>query len=612
MESGTGEVAKVMMRTFLGLGVALAALPLAGLAQQPGTPLVTVQPRDAVAQGVWVQVEAQPTLAQAEARARAYASRLPQVAGYAMDTGWYAIVLGPFAPADAAERLAFLRGQGVIPADSYVTDGGRFGQRYWPAGALPGAATLPGANAAPVPANPVPADPVPADPLPADPFAADETPAAARAAEAALDAAARRALQEALQWEGHYQGAIDGAFGPGTRASMAEWQGERGFDTTGVLTTRQRETLLAEVAAARAALGLATVTEEEAGISVTLPMALVEFAGYEPPFVQYAPRDESGVRVMLISRRGDAATLATLYDLLQGLEAMPLEGERSLTRSTFRISGRDARHRSHAEAELIGGSIKGFVLVWPADDAARMDRVLAAMQGSFRATSDRTLDAGLGLPSAVAPDLLMQGLDTRKPRRARSGFYVDGRGTVATTAEAVEACGRITIDGGIEARVRLTDASGLALLDPAMPLAPPAHATFASTPPRPGSEAAVAGFAYAEVLDAPVMTYGAVADLTGLGGETDLMRLSLPALPGDAGGAILDASGAVTGMLLPRAEGPRVLPDEVAHALQAGPLVTRLAEAGLAPEPAVPGPSLPAADLTARGVKMAVRVLCWE
>ncbi|WP_164738173.1 serine protease [Frigidibacter oleivorans] len=603
-----------MMRTFLGLGVALAALPLAGLAQQQGAPLVTVQPRDAVVQGVWVQVEAQPTLAQAEARARAYASRLPQVAGYAMDTGWYAIVLGPFAPEDAAERLAFLRGQGVIPADSYVTDGARFGQRYWPAGAFPDAlavappdTALPGTAAAPLPA-----DPAPADPLAADPFAAEETPAEARAAEAALDAEARRALQEALQWEGHYLGAIDGAFGPGTRASMAEWQGERGLDTTGVLTTRQRETLLAEVAAARVALGLATVTEEEAGISVTLPMALVEFAGYEPPFVQYAPKDGSGVRVMLISRRGDAATLATLYDLLQGLEAMPLEGERSLTRSDFRISGRDARHRSHAEAELSGGSIKGFVLVWPAGDADRMDRVLAAMQGSFRATSDRTLDAGLGLPSAVAPDLLMQGLDTRKPLRARSGFYVDGRGTVATTTEAVEACGRITLDGGIEARVRLTDASGLALLDPAMPLAPPAHAAFASTPPRPGSEAAVAGFAYAEVLDAPVMTYGAVAELTGLGGETDLMRLSLPALPGDAGGAILDASGAVTGMLLPRAEGPRVLPEEVAHALQAGPLVTRLAEAGLAPEPAVPGPSLPAADLTARGVKMAVRVLCWE
>ena len=65
--------------------------------------------------------------------ARAYASIFPETAGFRLGTGWYAVALGPFDPAEAAGKLADLRSQGLIPSDSYITDGAAHGAQFWPA-----------------------------------------------------------------------------------------------------------------------------------------------------------------------------------------------------------------------------------------------------------------------------------------------------------------------------------------------------------------------------------------------------------------------------------------------------------------------------------------------
>ncbi|MEZ5869690.1 MAG: hypothetical protein R3D46_15190 [Defluviimonas denitrificans] len=99
------------------------------------------------AQQSWVQIEARPTLSEAEERARAYANAFPNVAGFAMSTGWYAIALGPYTDTEAAVQLQLLRGERLIPSDSYVSDGGRFGRQFWPVG---GAVTAPAPTTGPV------------------------------------------------------------------------------------------------------------------------------------------------------------------------------------------------------------------------------------------------------------------------------------------------------------------------------------------------------------------------------------------------------------------------------------------------------------------------------
>lgn len=566
--------------------------------------LIMIAASVAEAQDSWVQIEAQPSLREGEERARAYSGVFPNVNGFAMTTGWYAVVLGPFTPEEAERQLFLLKSERLIPSDSYIATGSRFRSQFWPIG---------GTAALPAPAAPDTDTVTLAPALPTT--LPDETPAEARRSEALLLAEDRMELQEALQWEGHYAGAIDGAFGAGTRRSMGAWQTAMGYEATGILTTAQRAELLAAYQADRAALGLETVTDEEAGIEIVLPLALVEFDRYQPPFAHFREKDGSGFRALLISQKGDQTTLAGLYEAMQTLEIVPVSGERRLGATSFVLSGQNDRLHSYTQAEVRDGAVKGFTLVWPATEATRATRIIEAMKAGFRSLGDTALDPGLVAPLAEDHANLMAGLEIRRPMRSRSGFFVGGAGLVATTAEAIAQCGRVTVDRDTDTEIVLNDAaSGLAVLKPKTPLSPRVHASFAAG--RVNSEIAVAGFSYEDALDTAVMSFGTLADTSGLDGEQDLTRLSVKTLDGDAGGPVLDGTGAVVGMLLPRSpEGGRVLPDDVGLALDGTQIGVTLAEAGLVTEPAAvteAAATLAPEDLTLLGRDMTVLVSCWN
>ncbi len=553
----------------------------------------------------WVQIEAQPNLREAEVRARAYSGVFDDVQGYRLGSGWYAITLGPYDRPGADARLRELRAERLIPADSFLNDGRNFRQPFWPVGAAlrttpldPPAAPEPAPEQAPLAAAPPP----------------DETPAEARRSESLLDRPAREELQTALQWKGYYTSAIDGAFGPGTRAAMVGWQADRGYDQTGVLTTMQREELLSDWQSAMAELGMETVRDEAAGIEIDLPKAMVAFARYEPPFAHYDSIDGTATRVLLISQPGDQQTLFGLYDIMQTLEIVPTEGFRERSGSSFVLTGQQAGLQSYTFAELRGGLIKGYTLVWDPADAERMTRVLDAMKASFTPFGDFALDPSEGDESAAARRDLLAGLEIRRPVRVRSGFYVDDRGAVLTSAEAVAGCGRVTLDDRHAARVALTDADlGIAVLRPETPLAPMGVAEFRTASTRPLSEVAASGFSYGDRIALPTLTFGTLQEMGGLNGEEGLARLAMTVMPGDAGGPVYDASGAVMGMLLPRAEDTaRLLPPDVTFAADASALADALEAAGVSVRPANQQGALAPEDLARIATGMTVMVSCWE
>ncbi len=537
----------------------------------------------------WVQVEARPTLAQAEERARAYAARLEDVAGYRLASGWYAIALGPYDEAVAAETLARLRAAGQIPGDSYLADGSNYREQFWP---VAGAAPEPGA--APVP-------PVPAE----------ESPAEARAAERRLGKAEREEVQRALKAAGFYAARIDGDFGPGTRKSMAAWQRASGFAETGVLTSAQRSALVEAWRAAQASLGLAPVRDMEAGIEIALPLGLVTLTGYEAPFARYEGSD--GVQVLLISATGGADALLGLYEVMQTLEVVPLAGARRIGRGRFTIEGENARYQTRVEAQLTDDGVKGFALIWPAGDAMRRGVALAAMQESFAPIPGVVLPDTAGNPEIRGGDLLA-GLQLRRPERSASGFYVDAAGAVLTAAERVAGCSRITLDGEAEAEVAaFDDGLGVALLRPVAAQVPIEFGRLRAGMPRRDAEVAVAGYAYDGVLGAPTISFGTLEDVRGLDGDARLARLALMAQPGVAGGPVLDMAGGVVGMLLPRREDPaQSLPKEVRFAADAAALGAFLEAQGVAPAASERVAPLDPEDIALVGADMTVLVECWN
>lgn len=564
-------------------------------------------------QTMWLQIEAQPTLSAARERASAYASRIENVAGFRLGrTNWHAVVIGPFDAETAENRRASLRSQGLIPSDSFTSDGASYGERFWPIGA--GSAPLPEAPAEAAPATPqTPVETlepvVPAPPL-------DESPAEARRSETLLTLGQRRELQTALQWEGVYNAAIDGAFGRGTRAAMRDWQIAKGYEPTGILTTRQRQALLTAYNAILQGLGMEQVRDDVAGIEITLPLELVGFDRYEPPFAHYGPNkmDDKVPKVLLISQKGDVNTLFGLYDIMQTLEIVPEDGAREKRNNSFTLIGEGDDFISQTEATVRDGAVKGFTLIWPKGDEKRRQRVLDEMTESFVALPGIVMDDLVGDPTEDQRIDLLAGLEIRRPERTRSGFYVDPRGTVLTTAGTLGACERITLNEEIEAELMAVDNStGLALLSPKQALAPRSFAHFQPAVPRLQSDVVLAGYSYGGILGAPSLSFGSLADLRGLNGEETVKRLALGTRPGDEGGPVLDVSGAVLGMLVPGAPSDgHALPDDVSFAVDVETIARFMSNNGINASAAERGPALRAGILADRAKDMTVLVGCWE
>ncbi len=565
---------------------------------------------------VWVQIEAQPNLVDATERAQIYASDIQDVNGFALRGGWFGIALGPYTRRDAEQVLQVYRSEGVIPPDSYIALGSSFRQQFWPVGAN---VLNRGVVQAPLDAVQTPSDETPettapevatSEVAPPAPPPVDETPAEARRSERLLSGAERENLQVMLKWAGVYPGRIDGAFGRGTRNAMATWQGRKGFDVTGILTTDQRAALLQDYNAVLSDLGLASLRDDNAGIEVILPTDIVAFEKYEYPFAHYTSTGDIPATILLISQEGDQSTLFGLYDIMQTLDIVPPDGPRERKDTSFVLIGEDATRISETRVSLENGQVKGFTLIWPAGDEERRGRLLAEMDRSFVRL------AAVLPPSATSEEQaidLVSGLEIRAPRVSRSGFFVDRRGTVITTSEAVESCSRITIDTDTEAEVLLNDtASGVAILKPSTNLAPLAVALFSNVTPRLQSELAVSGYSYEGVLGAPTMTFGSLGDVRGLGGEANVVRLEIGTLPGDVGGPVLDSGGGVLGMLLPEAQSARALPDGVRFALNREALQDVLAQAGLAAAGTDSSAPINPVDLTGEATGMTVLVSCWD
>ncbi len=354
------------------------------------------------------------------------------------------------------------------------------------------------------------------------------------------------------------------------------------------------------------------VEDRAAGIAIEMPTNVVSFDGYTAPFAHFMATDGSEAGVHLISQPGDRTSLYALYDVMQTLSIVPLDGRRKKNRNNFLLTGTNDKIISHTEAYLSGGEIKGFTLVWPANRADQAQKLLDRMQRSFERQSG-VLPRGQG--TDIEPgQAMLGGLDLRKATSIVSGAFINEDGMVLTTSQITESCERIAVFDDTEFElIRFAPEIGISLLAPKTDVQPIGFGTVRAAPNRLNTDVLVSGYSFGGTLSAPALTHGMIAASTGLQGEEHLDRLELSPFASDAGGPVLGANGEIVGILnTADNSGERLLPSGVSFMTDNTSVSNFLKETGIEYRLNIALGTKRPTEIERMAADMTVWISCWE
>lgn len=568
----------------------------------------------------WVQIAAHPEKSQALERISNYTKNFGNIVGYEIGAGWYGIALGPYTRTFAEDALNEYIGSGLIPEDSFVTNGTSYQTQYYPLTNIEpmqveapkttllgdfgttGPQIFQAENTEEAPIISVGAEVEAENP--------EEQFARAQSSERNMSSKQKQILQKALAWSGHYTGKIDGLYGPGTRGAMTLWQTENGFVATGVLTALQRESALNDYNAFLVDMGFETTFDLRSGISLEVPKNILGSAQYDPPFIRFEPKDLIDARLILISQTGGQARLIALFDVLQTLELFPTNASQEVRKSSFKFEGKTDLHHISGFARLNAGEIKGAILVWPLERGADHQRVKDKIFDSFTRISG-VLEDPENLNTNVSPTDYLAGLELKQPSLSRSGVFVDQQATVITARDDLDTCTNIKLGDGSNVGIA-AKTDDLMALRPTNQRAPSGIAQPRNSLIQAPHPIVIGGYSYAGALGAPTISFGSVQNLFDLEGRSGVMRLQVNTLLGDIGGPVFDKTGALIAILLPsRAPANKQLPSEVHFA--ASTQISQLMQvAGVTSKPATNLKKIDTVAISNLVLETVALVQCWD
>lgn len=565
-------------------------------------------------QYVWIQVEARPDLKSAMNRIKVYRTKISNVVGFEIEGGWFGITLGPYKSHIADALLAEFKEKGLIPPDSFVARRVTYGsQFYTPRTSSPQLITEQSLNQAEVDTTTqvVTEIAIATETATELELSDAEKLEITKISENALTFDEKKYLQRALAWANHYQGAIDGLYGPETRQAMLDWQIKNRYPHTGFMTPAERSLLLNKYTSVISKLNLVQISNLRAGITLLVPRGILGPAKYEAPFVRFEATDNSNTQIILISQAGDATRLKALFEVIQTLDIVPKGGILNLGEAGFSIETSNNELFTTGFAKLIDGKIKGAILVWPSEDEARRLRLKAQIFDSFGSLGGVLPEAEF-FETGLLPKDLISGLKIRQPIFARSGVFLNAEGVVLTANRDLELCGSIELGFGTQAKVKAFN-SHLAVLTPMEKISPPGITSFQLGPLKAPRRITAGGYSFGGSLGAPTLTRGLLQELGDLSGNDKISRLQIDTLPGDAGGPIYDSGGNVIGILLPKsAETERQLPNNVNFSANWNLISSLLNEANISISLTEDKPHPDLISLSDAAKNTIALITCWE
>jgi len=565
-------------------------------------------------QYVWIQVEARPDLKSAMNRIKVYRTKISNVVGFEIEGGWFGITLGPYKSHIADALLAEFKEKGLIPPDSFVARRVTYGsQFYTPRTSSPQLIAEQSLNQAEIETTTQVVTEIAIATKTATELELSDAEKLeiTKISENALTFDEKKYLQRALAWANHYQGAIDGLYGPETRQAILDWQIKNRYPHTGFMAPAERSLLLNKYTSVISKLNLVQISNLRAGITLLVPRGILGPAKYEAPFVRFEATDNSNTQIILISQVGDATRLKALFEVIQTLDIVPKGGILNLGEAGFSIETSNNELFTTGFAKLIDGKIKGAILVWPSEDEARRLRLKAQIFDSFGSLGGVLPEAEF-FETGLLPKDLISGLKIRQPIFARSGVFLNAEGVVLTANRDLELCGSIELGFGTQAKVKAFN-SHLAVLTPMEKISPPGITSFQLGPLKAPRRITAGGYSFGGSLGAPTLTRGLLQELGDLSGNDKISRLQIDTLPGDAGGPIYDSGGNVIGILLPKsAETERQLPNNVNFSANWNLISSLLNEANISISLTEDKPHPDLISLSDAAKNTIALITCWE
>ena len=314
-----------------------ASASTAGVTTSPDP--IVVEPPAPPAPDHFIRLEAFQDRAEADAALTKWRETIPEAGLWTLPNGWFAIAAGPLSEAAADQWMGALKGGGAIPDDALISPEAEMGMN-----------TTPGTPPE-WPENP------------------ETLPEMADLAE----------IQDLLIWAGFYDGEVDGKTGPKTRAAIATAVASQRAAADPALAMQR---LAEQREAWRGDMGLDTLTDDHTGLSLTAPAQLIQHERNDRSLSIYGPKGDSGAALILFSTPGGQQEMLDISGLVTALGWVPAP-ERTITKNSAILSGRNGTHIGRSEARVVDGHVEGWVLIWPVADAQNAPRIAAEIAKSF-------------------------------------------------------------------------------------------------------------------------------------------------------------------------------------------------------------------------------------
>jgi S1-C subfamily serine protease len=352
-----------------------------------------------------------------------------------------------------------------------------------------------------------------------------------------------------------------------TLAAIKSYKTRIAAGADGVLSSYEQTKLKSDASSERQKTGFSPTYDENGKFWIKLPTSFLRKSKVESDGTVWVSKDN---RLTVVVSRGryDGGSFAATY---RNGATSDIFGE--IKYQTFReryfiISGVKERAKIYARGQDDNGTVLIFFAVWPVGGGDSDIRKLVVAISNSMQDDDEKSSPGLPVPKpeneTVAQsddDRIDQGplavptVPAKKEIQTGTGFFVSSTGYLITNAHVVGGCTDATLllSDGRESNAAIVGRNqrdDLAILKSQVNAA--TFANFRSTPPlRLGTDIVVFGYPRLDLLTSTGnLVNGLVSGLAGPNNDASLIQISAPVQSGNSGGAVLDRSGNVVGVVV--------------------------------------------------------------